>query len=297
MLREYAQGAAQQNVQPVADFLAPTVNVSTMVGRFKSYTEKHKFKIPNTLRGIGGRAVELSFDVTDKTYNCEPHALDFPVDNLERDESDLESVLQEGAEIVAEAAGLSHERNVLDVALASLGTGTNVTFGATDDPIDIIDGYILSTIKAARYGSLMGIGIIFGATAWKKFKNNKNVAGKFIVGSGAPKATNIPTLDNVGQLFLANPEIRNTFMVYDTSVEGKTDSINFMLDNDVIIFARRPQPTRRDPSFMKTFRLSNRWMQPGSYTRDDGRVEVAKFDWSEDIQVTNSGAGVRLVVG
>jgi hypothetical protein len=35
-------------------------------------------------------------------------------------------------------------------------------------------------------------------------------------------------------------------------------------------------------------------MVPGSYMRDDGRVEVAKFDWSEDVQVTNSGAAIRL---
>ena len=42
---------------------------------------------------------------------------------------------------------------------------------------------------------------------------------------------------------------------------------------------------------------SLRWsarVVPGSYMRDDGRVEVAKFDWSEDVQVTNSAAGVLL---
>ncbi len=53
----------------------------------------------------------------------------------------------------------------------------------------------------------------------------------------------------------------------------------------MLIFARKAQPTRRDPSFMKTFRLMNQFMVPGSYMRDDGRVEVAKFDWSEDVKV------------
>ncbi len=37
-------------------------------------------------------------------------------------------------------------------------------------------------------------------------------------------------------------------------------------------------------------------MVPSSYVRDDGRVEVAKFDWSEDVKVTNSAAAVRLNV-
>ena len=37
-------------------------------------------------------------------------------------------------------------------------------------------------------------------------------------------------------------------------------------------------------------------MVPGSYVRDDNRVEVAKFDWSEDVQVTNSGVAKRLAI-
>jgi hypothetical protein len=41
--------------------------------------------------------------------------------------------------------------------------------------------------------------------------------------------------------------------------------------------------------------LSNRRRGPGC-ERDDGRVEVAKFDWSEDVKVTNSAACVRLNV-
>jgi len=104
-LREFAQGAAQQTVQPVADFLAPTVPVGVMNGRYKVYTEKNRFRLPNTLRAIGGRATELRFETTDAFYNCEPHALDYPVDNLEQLEADqMEDVLREGAVAVAEVA-------------------------------------------------------------------------------------------------------------------------------------------------------------------------------------------------
>ncbi len=85
-------------------------------------------------------------------------------------------------------------------------------------------------------------------------------------------------------------------MIYDEAPEGKDEDIRFLLDSTVLVFARKEAPTRRDPSFMKTFRLMNQYMVPGSYARDDGRVEVAKFDWSEDIQVTNSAACVRMNV-
>ena len=297
-LREFAQGAAQSAIMPVADFIAPTVEVATSVGRFKSYTDKHRFHIPDTLRTLGGRAAELRFEVSDATFNCEPHALDYPVDNLEQLESDgLENMLREGAVAVAEVGALSHEKSVIDAALAAVGAGTRKTWNASADPIADVDDAILSVIKAAKYGSLMGVGILFGATAWKIFKNQDKVRGRFVVGNGRGKSDlglAVPTEQSAGQMFIGTPEVRTSYMIYDANPEGKAESVNFLLDTGVLIFARKDAPTRRDPSFMKTLRLMNRYMVPGSYMRDDGRVEVAKFDWSEDVKVTNSAACVRL---
>jgi hypothetical protein len=297
-LREFAQGAAQSAIMPVADFLAPTVEVATSTGRFKSYTEKNRFHIPDTLRTLGGRASELRFEVSDQTFNCEPHALDYPVDNLEQLEADgLENMLREGAVAVAEVAALSHEKTVIDAALSAVGAGTGKTWSASADPIADVDDAILSVIKAAKYGSLMGVGILFGATAWKIFKNQDKVRGRFVVGPAAGKSRlglAVPTEDSAGQMFIGTPQVRTSYMIYDAAEEGKAESINFLLDTAVLIFARKDAPTRRDPSFMKTFRLMNKFMVPGSYMRDDGRVEVAKFDWSEDVKVSNSAACVRL---
>ena len=151
VLREYAQGAAQEAINPVADFLAPTVEVATSVGRFKVYSEKNRFHIPDTLRTLGGRAAELRFDVADATFNCAPHALDFPVDNLEQLETaGLENMLREGASSVAEVAALSHEKTVIDAALAAVGAGTAKTWNDAADPISDVDDAILSVIKAAK---------------------------------------------------------------------------------------------------------------------------------------------------
>jgi hypothetical protein len=298
-LREFAQGAAQSSIMPVADFIAPTVEVATSVGRFKSYTEKHRFHIPDTLRSLGGRASELRFDVTDATFNCEPHALDYPVDNLEQLEADgVENMLREGASAVAEVAALSHEKTVIDAALTAVGAGTAKTWNSAADPISDVDDAILSVIKAAKYGSLMGVGILFGASAWKIFKNQAAVRGRFVVGSNRGKEIGlaVPTEQSAAQMFIGTPDVRTSYMIYDANPEGKAESISFLLDTAVLIFARKAAPSRRDPSFMKTFRLMNRFMVPGSYMRDDGRVEVAKFDWSEDVKVTNSTACVRLNV-
>ena len=294
-LREYAQGVAQDSIQPIANFLAPTVPVSRMNGRYKVYTEKNRFRIPDTLRAIGGHATQLRFEASDNAYNCEPHALDYPVDNLEQLEgAEIMDVLKEGATAVAEVAALAHEKKTIDLALDAVGAGTNKVWNSAADPVADIDEAILHVIKNATYGSFMNVGVLFGANAFRIFKNNDKVKGRFVAGSGGKSSFAVPNEDIASQLFMGRPEVKTSFMVYDTAPEGKPAAMQFLLDNSILVFARKPNPTTRDPSFMKTFRLMSRHMVPGSYTRDDGRVEVAKFDWSEDVRVTNSAAALRL---
>lgn len=296
VITEYAQGAAQSMIQPVADFLAPPVEVSKQVGKYKVYDEKSRFHIADTKRALGGRATELRFDVSDATYDCTPHSIDVPIDNLEELEHEgLESAFQEGAIAAAEQAALSHESDVISAALTSVGAGTdlNAAEASTVDLVDKIDEQILEILKVAKYGSLMGIGVLFGASAFRRFKNHNKVRARFNAGKRSSQLIT-PTIDDAMGLLLGNPEARISYCVKDANGPGEAESTSFLMDEAVLIFARLASPTRRDPSFMKTFRLRGNWMVPGSYTRDDERVQVAKFDWSEDVVVTNSSACARL---
>jgi hypothetical protein len=287
-IREYTQGAAQDSTAKVADFLAPTVEVTKPVGLFKKYDTKNRFRIPDTARAIGGRATELGFDKSDGTFNCTPHALDVPVDVTEGDAEDsMEYAVQEAADLGAEVGGLSHEKTVIDKALEALESGSGtIDLAAAKDPIDQLDEFIINIVKAAKYGSIMGVGLLFGPTMLRKLKNHPLVRARF---PGALKVS--PSIDEIMSLLITKPEVRMTAMVVDTEPAGKAPKVDFLLDDQLIVFARRENPTRLDPSFMKTFRLRNRWMTPGTYLRDDGRVEVAKLDWSCDVQITNPDAG------
>lgn len=294
-IREYSQGAAQEAVAPVADFLAPTVNVGTPTGYFKKYSEKSRFRIPDTKRGLGGRATVLGFDSGDATYNCSPHALDVPIDQMEgMADEPLTALLQEGADMAAEVGALSHEKTVIDQAIAALTAGiAAIDFAADKDVIDQLDQKIIALIKAVGYGSLLNIGLLFGPTFARRLKNHASVKGRFPVGK---KEIVNPSIDDILSLLIAKPEARMSSMVFDKAPEGKAADIDFVLDDKLILFLRKQAPTRRDPSFMKTFRLSGAWMAPRVYSRDDGRVEVAAMDWSEEVQVTNSAAGQLLSI-
>ncbi len=295
MIREYAQGSAQSMTSAVADFLAPTVPVATSVGYYKKYTQKNRFRIPNTRRALGGAATQIGFDATDATYNCAPHALDFPVDNLEKLETQgLENIFQEGADIIAEVAALAHEKTVIDTAITAVGAGVALAVGANDDIIKQLDADILSVIKSAKSGGMMSVGVLVGAGAWSVVKNHASIRNRFVAG-GKQQFANL-NITQLGDLLIAQAECQVSLLCYDNAPEGLPEDIEFILNGDILVFARRAQPTRRDSSFMKTFRLRGQWLVPGSYVSTDGRGEVAKFDWSEDVQITNAAAAIRRTV-
>lgn len=288
-LKAYSQSSAQANISPVADFIAPVVPVSAPTGLYKVYSDKNFFRLPDTRRASGGRATQLTFDNSDATFNCTPHAIDVPVDIIDGGDADVNEAFMEAADLASEVGGLSHEKSVLDLAVSS-ATAKTPSFADSADPIPFLDEYIEGLIKAAGYGALMNVRIVIGGEFLRRIKNHPKVTAK-IVANGK---RNLYTVNEemLTSLLIGNPEIRTSWMIYDTAAEGKDASRSFILGASMLIFMAKDNPTRRDPSFMKTFRLRSKYMQPGSYERDDGRVQVAKFDWSEHVSVTNSAAGI-----
>lgn len=289
-LTTFAQGAAQSSVKMVAGFLAPTAPVPVATGRYKKYTEKHRYKVPNTRRTLNGRAARIGFDMSDALYNCAPNALDFPVDNLEQlSDPQLMNMARYGATLLADAASLAHEIEVIDLAISTLSGGAvNIDFADdTVDPVKELDGIIKGVILAAKNGA--PVKVLLGAGAWLDIKDNAKFVSRIVAGREGGLAN--PTIDDLSALLFGNPLVQMTTVVKDTAAEGAAESMAFVLDKKVIVFASNDTPNTMDPSFMKTFRLDGQWMVPGSYVTEDGRGEVLKMDWSEEIQVTNATAG------
>jgi hypothetical protein len=205
----------------------------------------------------------------------------------------------EAADLVAGAAALAHEKTVVDLAVASASNTAKTWSSGSPNPVDDIDTAILSVLKGGKMGSGVKLYVVFGATAWKIFKNSSAVASKFVVGAAAKSggvAYAIPTESGSSSLFIGNPEVNTSLMVYDAAQEGVAESMQFVLDSKILIFANSIQPNRMDSSFMKTFRLRNRFMVPRRWTSESGRVEFQGFDWSEDVQLTNAAAGALLTI-
>lgn len=293
VLLEYAQNASQRHLQPVGNFLAPTVPVSAVQGRYKIFTAKNRFKLPDTRRAPGGTAARIGFSAEDGTYNCQPHAIDVPLDQQEIAEAGEVGMnaAMEAADLAAEVAALEHEKSAIDLALTTAGAGTNVNVNAVD-PVDQIDTFINNVRLAAPGGSGMVNRILFGPTAWRLFKNCTAVRSRFVA-AGSKAIPNV-SIEMARTLFVGNPEIMESEMVYDTTDEGQTASYAFLLASAVLVFRASSNPTRTDSSALKTFRQMGRWLGPRAYTTTDGRGEVFGFDWSRDIKAVNSSAILRL---
>jgi len=292
LIKEYAQGAAQSATSQVAEFLAPTVNTSKHVGKYTAYDTESRFKIPDTLRGLGGKATQLVFDRSSATFECKPNALDTPLDNIEIEESEGMDLLKEAADDAAFLGGLAHEKLVIDTAVSSAGSATGGTWSSdSNDPVAELNTAIAEVVLAAGGSDMIQIGMIWSANAVRAFFANAKTKGYF------PGMDAIaPTAENITKLLMGNVQHKISWLAADTAPKGKSTTLAFLMTSKVLVFARNPNPTRRDPSFMKTFRPRNRWMVPGIYPREDKRGEVVSMDWSADVKATNTAAGKMFTI-
>lgn len=289
-IRNFARDASQGSIRKVAEYLAPTVEVPTLTGQYKVYDAKHRYKRVKADRAAGGRATVIGFDATDANYRLTPKALDFPIPDIETiNDEGLMDQAKYGTTLLADSAALDHELTVIETALATLGAGTNVNFAAAGfDPVPTFDAIILEVKKLAKNGAK--IKILMGPTAVLRWRSNAAVINRFNRGK---KDIATPGLEDIGAMLITNPEVQMAEMVYDAAPEGKDEDMQFVLDDDIIVFASNDTPNTMDPSFMKTFRLMGKWMVPGGYQSEDGRDEFLKMDWIEGVMVTNAVAGKR----
>jgi len=277
---DYATGAFQQNTRPVGEFLAPSVAVAGHSGLYKRWSEKSRFYVPNTLRELGGPATEIASDASDGKYNCAPQALDFPIDNAVGDE-EAKMLSMDAVDYLSDIYGLAHLYETLIKAKEAAGAGVNKNYDPLVDPVELIDAEVEAVLLA---GKCEEAGVLFGASAWRRFKNHPLVAAR----------RQVMKWELNPALFTADARYMGCFAVVDTAPEGIDPVMDFLLKNEVIVFGRHPAPHRRDPSFMKTFRESQWIKNVRTKKTNDGRKTLVMLDWSAEIQVTNSTAVKRI---
>ena len=317
LIFNYAVDASQKAIKPVARYLSPNCEVPDLTFRYKQYNAVSRYRRPSTLRDINGRATRLGFTAQDQALTLQPHALDFPIPNLAgMSQQVLEHSVQYGITLLADASALDAEAEIINDAVAATATLASPNGGvglaalvggtysyqdftnASVDPVATLDEALLTIMRAARNGA--PVKILFGTNAFRNFRNNPNVTKRFVVGNrgaggGGSVGTIAPSIADASALLMTNPEVQMSMMVIDETVgEGLAPNIQFLLDNDIFVFASNDTPNTMDPSFMKTFVPMGGFFRPGSYLSEDERDQVLKMDWTMQPAVTNTIAALRI---
>lgn len=304
LLKQFAIAASQKAIRPVGAFLLPLCDVPDITFRYKIYTDKNRYRVPDTRRQPGGKATVIGFTADDQTATLEPNALDFPIPNIDGlSEEALGYSIQEAQSTLADVSALALEQEQIQLAVTALnGAAAVFDYGNnSNDPIgndtNGLDAVILQVALAAKNGA--PVKVLFGTNAFRKFRNNTNVRGRIVVGGGRTAASGAVgsvalSIEDVGGLLLNNPQVMLSMMVIDSSAQGLAENISFLLDNSVIVFAGNDSPNRMDPSFGKTFARMGGFFKPGSYVTQDQRDEVLKMDWTTLPKITNSPAAKMI---
>lgn len=293
-LTAYAQGLTQDLGSQLANFIAPVVTVPATIGQYKAYNDKNAFQVVDTGRAVGGPAKRLEFSSSDPTFNCQPQALEIPIDDSERDAAgDANATLEEAkTKTLVSSSIISHETKVFTAAAAGVAAqaGFGVWSDSAVDPIKEIDAVIEAI---ATNTGMMPNRIAFGLGAWRVFRNHPKVLarqpGAQIVGVTAGQAAQM----------LLNPgiEIRVGVLSKDTTKFGKDKSAENIVGGRLYIFIGSQSPTQYDPSFMKTFMGGVGGVDAvRMYRADSNRSDILACDWSEDIKVTSTSCGKRIDV-
>lgn len=296
-LTSYARGIfpdimAQQD--PIVQWLAPFTTVAAATGKYKEFSDKNAFQTVNTARAIGGPAKRLEFLATDRDYNCTPQALEIGIDDHERKAAgDLNSVMEEAkTRTLLSSAALSHISDIVTAVRAGLSAAAtpNWSTPANSTCLEDVDAQIQAIADDI---GMMPTHIVFGLSAWRRFRQSAQVKASF------PNAAAVGVTTEQASGILLNPSIKIgvSAAVRDQAKPGAGKNTTNILANDVFVFFSSPNPTQFDASFAKTF------VTPGggidsvrTYREEGNRSDILAIDWARDIRVTSTVSARRLTV-
>jgi len=290
-LTQYAIGLTNSIGSALANFIAPIVRVGSTIGQFKKFNTKQDFVVYDTARAVGGAARRIMFHAEDPTYNCQPQALEIPLDDAERDaEGDFPlGVQQAKTSTLVSNSVTSHEDKVITKAKTlTAEVGLGVWSDPNIDPVAQLDAVIRAmTINAGR----MPNRVAWGLLAWERFRNHAKVRDR--QSQMEVKGLNLFQ----ASAMLLNPSMEHMIGVLskEGGKMGSASAKTNIVGDDVFIFHASPNPTPFDPSFMKTFQGGDGGIESVRTYRDEScRSDILAVDWSEDIQQISTILGARI---
>ena len=288
----------------IIDQLAPTVPVAKQSDGFNIWSIADAYRVEDDRRAPGTEANVITRSVSSDTFYCRNYALKdrIPLEDIANADPGFSflTARQDRAEFLKEKLTLNWEARVVDMVTSTSNVGSSTAVGSNwSDPVDGHSdpiGDLQTAIENVE--GVTGItpnSIIFGATAWKYFRNHANVISR-LFGYQTTERGRIANLNNVTALFEMERVLIGG-LYYNSAQEGQGASLARKWADKVLVYYAPPTARKDTPSFMYSFRwnaVPGFDMQAEVFSLPRAKAEEVQVGYFQDEKITAKTLGFLI---
>ena len=260
-----------RNAAYVGTELMPIVPVKKKSDIYYMYDSiADRFRIPKTLRAPKTESRTVDWKVTTDGYNCDEHALNDLIDDIERDNADKPLNLEvDTVEFLTDILQLGLEMRIKDILEANLSANApSVKWDVYTDGSDPIGD--IETGKNAIHAVIFKEPnvLLLGKAVYDKLKHHPNILDRIkYVQKGVVTPELMASVFEVEKVIVGKAG-------YNTAKEGKTAVYDYLWGKNAILAYVEPKPG------IKKFSLGYTFQSQAFQTRR-ARIETKHSDWFE----------------
>ena len=260
-----------RNADYVGTQLMPIVPVKKKSDIYYIYDSKaDRFRIPKTLRAPKTESRTVDWKVTTDGYNCDEHALNDLIDDIERDNADKPLNLEvDTVEFLTDILQLGLEMRIKDILEANLSANApSVKWDVYTDGSDPIGD--IETGKDAIHSVIFREPnvLLLGKAVYDKLKHHPNILDRIkYVQKGVVTPELMASVFEVEKVIVGKAG-------YNTAKEGKAAVLSYLWGKNAILAYIEPRPGVKKFSLGYTF-------QSQKFQTRRARIEVKHSDWFE----------------
>lgn len=301
----YLTSYSEAYMQDPNVFISPTcasnIPVAKESDKYVKYPRGYFWRDEAEVRPLGGRPAQVGYKVDSGTYLAEEWALEHTIDDRQRANTDAPIRLDENGTRLLTGKQMIRQDRIWATKFFKTGVWTRDVAGgadfkqfddATSNPIATIDQW--KEVMAENTGFMPNT-LILGSEVKKALRSNPDVRD-------AIKYTGIGVADNAKLAELFDIEnVRVARSVYNTALEGATDSIQFIVNKSAMLLCYiAPDPGLDTPTAIARFSWTG--LIPGATNQfggviSRGRDDRAYSDWLHsrnafDMQAVSTDLGI-----
>ena len=262
-----------RNAAYVGTELMPIVPVKKKSDIYYVYDSKaDRFRIPKTLRAPKTESRTVDWKVTTDGYNCDEHALNDLIDDIERDNADKPLNLEvDTVEFLTDIVNLGLEMRIKDMIEATLSANAPTNGVWSDYTTETIDPIAdIEIAKAAIHAVIFREPnvLLLGKAVYDKLKHHPKILELIKYSQKG-----VLTSDLMASLFGIEKVIVGK-AGYNTAKEGKAEVLSYLWGKNAILAYVEPSPGIKKFSLGYTF-------QSQKFQTRRARIETKHSDWFE----------------